>query len=403
MSSTFQNVQLAPPDSIFGVSAKYNASPLNEKYILSVGVYRSEEGKPYVYPAISKAEDKIIHNHPKDYLPMKGYAPFLKGARELLWTPELLEQYGDRIATVQTCAGTGALYMVAKLTSYFLDAPKILLSDPTWPNYYGIFGGQRNKIGTYKYLKNGVLDLEGLNESLMEQPDDCVVVLQVCGHNPTGVDPTLDQWKSILQTIQTKKDIICFDFAYMGLASGDPEHDCGIIRQALKSGLEFFVCFSFSKCMGLYGERIGCLHAVCANKEEAKAVESQIEIIGRQCYSVCPQNGALIAAEVLNDPTLKNQWIGELKACAKRIIDIREKFCDLLEEKTGRNWEFVRKQKGLFSYLLLTANEVEMLGAEGVFIPSNGRITVSAMNNSNVGFIAQAIANVLTKEKNNNC
>ena len=397
--SVFEGIEQAPPDAIFGVASKFNASQKKEKYLLSVGVYRTEDNTPYTFHAVSKAEDRIIHKYTKDYLPMNGYAPFVKAARELCFTPELITEHGDRIGSLQSAAGTGALYLVSKFTAKHLHCPKVLLPNPMWANYRQIFGDNGNKIDTYPYLKNCELDIDGFINSIREQPDGCLLVVQVCAHNPTGVDPTEEEWDKILQTANEKKHIICFDFAYMGFASGDIDKDAKVVRKYLQTGKQFFVCFSFSKCMGLYGERVGACHAICSNSKEAKAVTSQLELFGRQCWSVCPQNGSYIVSEILNDPELKQEWLSELKVCGNRIIQIRQKLCDLLETKTGRSWEFLRKQKGMFAFTGLSPAQVADLAEEGVFIPNNGRISVPALNNSNVEFVAQAIANVIQKSQ----
>jgi aspartate/tyrosine/aromatic aminotransferase len=225
-----------------------------------------------------------------------------------------------------------------------------------------------------------------------------MIVIQVVGHNPSGVDPTMAEWREIFDVIISKNHVACFDFAYMGFGSGDLETDAQPIREFAKRGSEFFVAFSFSKCMGLYAERTGVLHIVAKTAEEAAAVGSQLVRIGRQTWSVCPQNGALIAAEVLGNPELKAQWIAELGEITQRIISVRTKLCDLLEEKTGKSWEFARKQQGMFLLTGLTKQQVEDLGKEeGVFIPANGRVSLPGLNGGNVEFVAQAIANVLSK------
>lgn len=397
--SAFANTPEAPPDAIFGVATKYNASKLEKKALLSVGVYRTEDGKPYVFPCVRKAEEKMLGKHSKDYLPMTGDAAFVKAAREFLWGP-VLPEIADRTASIQSCAGTGALYLVARYVKDHLKVPKILLSNPTWANHKAIFSEQGLELGTYAWAKDCRLDIDACIKSLEDAPEGCVVLLQACAHNPTGIDPTPEQWKRILDAVKAKKHIPCFDFAYMGWASGDPDTDASVIRNFAKEGNFFFVCFSFSKCMGLYGERVGCVHAVCANAQEAKCVGSQFATIGRFTYSVCPQNGSYIATEVINDPELHKMWLEELKVISKRVIDIRAKFVQLLEQKTGKSFDFIAQQKGMFALTGLTPDEVKILGdEEGVFIPSNGRISVPALNNSNVEFVAQAVANVVAKRK----
>ncbi|KAH0792732.1 aminotransferase, classes I and II family protein [Histomonas meleagridis] len=393
--SVFGSVQAPPPDPIFGVSEKFNASPLTRKYSLTVGVYRTEEGKPYTFPAVAKAEDIILHKYSKDYLPMKGYAPFVEEARKVLWGEEVLSKYGPQIASVQSCAGTGALFLTSKFCKMHLNIPKVLLANPSWPNYKQIFGEFGHELGFFPWLKGNRLDIEGIVQSLREFPEGCLVVLQVVANNPTGTDPTTSEWHQIFDIVNEKHHIILFDFAYMGFASGDAETDCQIVREYAKMGRQFFVAFSFSKCMGLYGERIGCCHAVCSTKEEAAAVSGQLARIGRMSWSVPPENGAYIAHEVLSNPELHKEWLEELHEISMRVIELRKKLCQLLEEKTGKDWKFICEQHGMFAFTFLTPEQVGKLANEGVFIPNSGRVTIPALNSENIEFVADAIAKAI--------
>ena len=392
--SAFEKVQAPPPDAIFGVGEKYNASPLPRKYTLTVGVYRTEDAKPYVFEAVSKAEDIIAHKYSKDYLPMKGYQPFVDGARQLLWGDEILAKYGQQIASVQSCAGTGALYLTARFCLKNIKVPKVLLANPSWPNYKLIFAD--HEIGFFPWLNSEhELNMEGILETLNKEPEGSLVVLQVIASNPSGTDPTREQWNQIFDVVGKKKHIICFDFAYAGFASGSIEEDSQIVREYAKLERNFFVSFSFSKCMGLYGERIGCLHAFCGSKDEASAVAGNLARIGRSTWSVCPQNGSYIAHEVMTNPELKKLWFDELKAISKRIADLRVKFCQLLEDKTGKDWKFLIMQHGMFAYTFLTPEQVDKLYQQGVFIPTSGRVTVPLLNSENIEFVADAFANAL--------
>jgi aspartate/tyrosine/aromatic aminotransferase len=328
---------------------------------------------------------------------MNGDPTFVKAARELLWADNLPE-IGDRIGSLQTCAGTGALYLIAQFAKEHLKVPKVYLSNPMWPNYKKIFQDIPQEL--YPWEKNCLLDLEGCLNSINNATPGSLIVVQACAHNPTGIDPTPEEWKAILDKCDEKKLIVVFDFAYMGYASGDIDVDAEVVRNYAKTGHFFFCSFSFSKCMGLYGERIGCLHAICANPGEANAVRGQLAAIGRRTWSVCPQNGSFIAAAVLNDPELRKLWIEELKQVTGRVIEIRKQFVDLLEKKSGQSFEFIRKQRGMFALTGLSPAEVEILGKEeGVFIPANGRISIPALNTRNVEFVAQAVANVVAKRK----
>jgi len=389
--SIFAHIKRAPLDPIFGVANGFNASKLTEKYLLSVGVYCTEEGKPYVFPAVSKAEDNIIHKNFKNYLPMTGHPGFVKHARELLFG-DVLPEVGDRVASIQSAAGTGALNLISEFSKKHMKFPAVLISNPAWPNYDQVFGEVGHKIIRYRYVKDCKLDLPGMLEDIRNAPTGSLVVIQAVAHNPSGVDPMGSQWDEIFETVKEYGHTIAFDFAYMGWASGDMDKDAEIIRRYAKTGEQFFVAFSFSKCMGLYGERIGCCHAVCKSPKEKVNVESRLAQALRSTISVAPQNGALIANEVLSNKQLKKQWIKELKVNAKRVIDIRGKLVDKLENYTDRDWEFIRQQRGMFALTGLTSRQVDKLAENGVFIPQNGRISVPSLNNKNVDFVARAIA-----------
>lgn len=325
---------------------------------------------------------------------MTGVPSFVSGARDLLWGP-VLPEIGDRIATVQCAAGTNGLSLVGQFTKRLLNIQTALISDPNWPNYQFVFGDAGHRNSYYPYLtKEMRLNLPSIIETLEKSPEGSLVILQACAHNPSGVDPKPEQWREIFDAVERKRHTICFDFAYMGFASGSMDKDASIIREYARTGHQFFVSFSFSKCMGMYGERIGACHAVCATPAEARAVEGHLASCLRSSISLAPQNGALIAAEILNSPALRSQWQGELKSVCKRIIDIRSKFCDHLEDFTNDDWGFLRDQKGMFALTKFSPAQCEDLASKGVFIPLNGRISIPSLNRSNVEAIAKRVAMV---------
>lgn len=390
-----RNIPVAPQDGIFGIKALFDASNVPNKQLLSLGVYLDENQKFYTYPAVAKAEDLIIHKHDKNYLPMPGYPPLLEPAKELLLGP-LYNEMKDRVASCQSVAGTGGVFMTARFVYERLrDTKVVLLGGPSWPNYHPIFAAQDQPLTMYPWLKNNRFNVSGCIDAINKAPPKSLVIMQVCGHNPTGVDPTMEEWREVLAAVDKKDDYVLWDFAYMGYASGDMDKDAAIIREYGRKGRPMFVAYSFSKCMGLYGERIGVLHTFAENKRDAEATCSQMVAIGRQTYSVCPQNGALIAAEILNTPSLKKQWIGEVKQCAQRLIDIRKTFCDLVEKKSGHDFTHVRQQRGMFAWSGLTEAQVKHLYKKGVFIPLSGRIAIPGLNNSNVEFVADIVADAL--------
>jgi aspartate/tyrosine/aromatic aminotransferase len=245
-------------------------------------------------------------------------------------------------------------------------------------------------------LKDGVLDIEGTLAALRAAPEECVVLLQVCANNPTDVDPTLEQWDRILEVLVAKQHLALFDFAYMGVGLGDIDIDAEPVGGYARSGQEFFVAFSFSKVMGLYGERIGCAHIVTKDPVAVPILEGRMARISRGAWNVCPQNGCLIVDTELSNPALRAQREGEVKAAGKRAIDIRHRLCDLLEPKTGRAWPIIRQAKGFFGFSGLTSDQVKRLAEEwDVFLPASERITFPSLNHKNVEYVADATAAVV--------
>jgi aspartate/tyrosine/aromatic aminotransferase len=231
---------------------------------------------------------------------MAGYPPFIAASRKFLWTDSVLEAIGDRIATVQTSAYTGALFLVSRITKRFLDVPRVFISDPFWSSYIPIFQENAHTIAHYPYLKGWEFNCDGTLAALDSAPDGCLVVLQVCGHNPTGLDPTREQWLRLFECCARKRHLICFDFAYIGFGSGAMATDAWPVRHRATTEVEFFVAFSFSKCVILYGERIGSFHVVCKDNAVTETIHGQLVRIGRGTWSMRPQNGSYIATEILN-------------------------------------------------------------------------------------------------------
>jgi aspartate/tyrosine/aromatic aminotransferase len=210
---------------------------------------------------------------------MIGFRPFLNRARSLLWTDAIRTEMGDRIATAQTVAG-GAVHLCSHVCKGILKVPQVMVSDPAWPSYGIIFGDLGHTIAYYPYIKDGLLNLDGICNAIEAGPEGSLIVLQICGHNPTGIDPTYDEWQSLLRACRKGRHLVLFDFAYMRFASGDIGEDARIVRQCTRAGMEFFCAFSFSKCMGLYSERIGALHVVSNELKCASIIEGQLIRMG---------------------------------------------------------------------------------------------------------------------------
>jgi len=397
----FSHVQVAPPDPILGVSLAYKADPSPNKVDLGVGAYRTDDGLPLVLSSVKKAEKAILDaNYNKEYLPIDGLAEFDRLATELLFGADLKGQE-KRVVTVQSLSGTGALRLGAALIArIFANKPTVYVSKPTWSNHFNIFRNERLEVKEYRYFdpRTNGLDFEGMIADLKAAPDQSVIVLHLCAHNPTGVDPNTEQWEIIANVIQEKKHIPFVDGAYQGYASGDLDHDAFAARLFFRRGFEFFSAQSFSKNFGLYGERIGSFFAVTNSPQAAEAVLSQVKLDARALYSNPPVHGARIVAKVLSDPELYKEWTSELKQMSGRIIQMRQQLFDaLVARKTPGDWSHIVKQIGMFAYTGLTPEQVDILiNKYHIYLLKSGRISMAGVSTKTVNYIAEAIHDAVT-------
>ncbi|OMJ70441.1 hypothetical protein SteCoe_31580 [Stentor coeruleus] len=393
----FGEVKLAPPDPILGMSVAFRNDPSPDKVDMGVGAYRTNEAKPLIFQAVREAERRILDDPTinKEYLPIEGLDSFNRLARDLILGSDCPATAEGRVVTLQTLSGTGSLRIGAECCKAFLNPPCAYVSRPTWGNHNTIFEKAGMQVKSYAYWKESTrgLDLEGMLADLAEAPAGSVVILHACAHNPTGVDPSPAQWDQIADFLATKDVTLYFDSAYQGFATGDLDNDAYAIRSFIRRGFQCFVSQSFAKNTGLYGERIGALHIVTANRETSEKVLSQAKIIVRASYSNPPKHGALIVSRILSDPALKESWINELKDVSKRIIDMRHK---LVEELTALavpgDWSHVITQIGMFSFTGLTPAQCEnMINKWHCYMLKNGRISMTGINTSNVAYVARAI------------
>jgi aspartate/tyrosine/aromatic aminotransferase len=275
----------------------------------------------------------------------------------------------------------------------------VVVPNPTWGNHFNIFESAGLPTSEYRYFdrKTLGLDLKGMLEDLRALPKGTCVLLHVCAHNPTGVDPTKEQWQMILDVVKEKGLLPFFDSAYQGFASGDVDIDAYAVRLFEQTGMEMLVAQSYSKNMGLYGERVGALSLVTKSKETAGRVMSQMMIVVRANYSNPPKHGAAVAATILSDPTLLKQWKAELKAMVDRIAAVRKGLRQELEKiNAPGSWEFMTKQIGMFTFTALTKDMCERLAKDhAIYITSNGRISLAGLKMNQLPKMAQAIKDVM--------
>jgi len=394
-ASTWANVPQGPPDAILGITEAFKADSFKEKINLGVGAYRDDQGKPYVLPSVRTAEDKVVSAQlNKEYAGITGVPEFTKAAAVLAYGAG--SSALDRLVITQSISGTGALRIGgAFLERFYPGAKKIYIPNPSWANHGAVFKDSGLGVEKYRYYNKDTigLDFEGMVADIKGAPKNSIFLLHACAHNPTGVDPTPEQWKEISEAVKAGEHYAFFDMAYQGFASGDTDKDAFPVRHFVEHGHNICLAQSFAKNMGLYGERVGAFSIVCADAAEKKRVDSQIKILVRPLYSNPPVHGARIASEILNDSALNKQWLGEVKGMADRIISMRALLKKELENLGSKHdWSHITSQIGMFAYTGLTPEQMDKLAKEhSVYATKDGRISVAGITSGNVKRLAEAI------------
>ncbi|AEW71714.1 Aromatic-amino-acid aminotransferase [Enterobacter ludwigii] len=396
----FQKVDAYAGDPILSLMERFKEDPRSDKVNLSIGLYYNEEGIIPQLQAVAEAEARLnaVPHGASLYLPMEGLNSYRNTIAPLLFGADHAVLTQKRVATIQTLGGSGALKVGADfLKKYFPDSG-VWVSDPTWENHVAIFEGAGFTVQTYPWFDsetNGVR-VDALLEKLNTLPERSIVLLHPCCHNPTGADLTNAQWDAVIDVLKTRNLIPFLDIAYQGFGAG-MEEDAYAIRAVASAGLPALVSNSFSKIFSLYGERVGGLSVVCEDAEAAGRVLGQLKATVRRIYSSPPNFGAQVVATVLGDDRLKASWLAEVESMRKRILTMRQELVDVLKEAVpGHNFDYLLKQRGMFSYTGLSAAQVDHLREEfGVYLISSGRMCVAGLNASNVHRVAQAFAAVM--------
>jgi aspartate/tyrosine/aromatic aminotransferase len=390
----FEKVELAPPDPILGIGVAFNNDPRGQKINLGIGTFKDADLNPYVLETVKEAEKRLlIQNISKDYLPIEGERAFLPLVKELSFGSN-----DPSIMAVQTVGGTGALRLGAEFLKKY-DYHYIYIPDPSWDNHQRIFHHAAFEVGKYPYYNPSTrsFDCGAMIATLKRIPSRSVILLQACCHNPTGFDPTFEEWKEIALVMKERELLPYFDFAYQGFGRG-LEPDAEAIRYFVSQRIECLVAASYSKNFGLYAERLGALFVLCGTEERAKKVESQVKIIVRGLYSNPPCHGARVVATILGDKALRKEWETELNAMRFRIVEMRKALTLALEIRLGekdKRFEFMKQQIGMFSYTGLSEKAAEKLIAEhAIYVPKDGRINVAGLNTENIEVVADAIVKV---------
>ena len=390
----FEFLPTAPPDSILGLSDAFAKDSRANKINLTVGVYKDEQGRTPISATVKKAEEILLRTETsKGYMPIEGHPGYLKAVVDLVFGKSIDT---ERVAAAQTPGGTGALRVGADTVAKHFPGTRIWLSNPTWANHGSIFQAAGLETPVYPYLTadKTALDFSAMLGELKAQGRrGDLVCLHACCHNPTGIDPTSDQWQEISDLLSEKQMIPFVDFAYQGFGDG-LEADSIPLHTLLKKNVEAIVCNSFSKNFGLYSERVGTVMLVGKESKSTEAALSQIRQAIRCNYSNPPRHGAATVATILTDPTLRAEWVTEVDGMRNRISQMRAMFIDGMKaSKACRDFSFLNRQKGMFSYSGLNSMQADWLKKErGIYIVGTGRINVAGMATSTMPTLCAAIA-----------
>jgi aromatic-amino-acid transaminase len=398
-ASPFAQIELAPPDPIIGLTEAFNNDTNPKKVSLGAGVYQDGAGKVSILEVVREAQERFLEEEKtKNYMPIDGIPAFNQQAQALLLGADSGVLAGRRAVTVQALGGTGALKVGADFLKRFFPTSQVWISNPSWENHRQLFEAAGFTVNNYPYYDRETrgLDFTSMLDTLRKLPARSIVVLHACCHNPTGVDPSREEWKRLLDVFQTSDLIPFFDIAYQGFGDGI-DADAFAVRTFAEAGIPCLVSQSFSKSFALYRERVGALTVVTAGEEETKRVQSQLKRVIRTNYSSPASHGAQIVASVLADAGARARWEKEVAEMRDRIRKMRELFVRRIREKgVEQDFGFIERQRGMFSYSELPREVVDRLRSEyGIYIVGSGRICVAALNENNIDYVCEAIAETL--------
>ena len=398
MTTRFSGIKLGPPIEVFALQKAFVDDTYEKKVNLAVGAYRTHEGKPWVLPVVRKVEKSLaaddLQNH--EYLPVLGLDAFSQAATSILLGVDSPVIAQGRAFGIQTLSGTGALRVAAEFLSRILHYDTFYYSRPTWENHKLVFiSGGFKKACEYTYWNPTTrsIDIEGMLKDLGDAPENSVIIFHACAHNPTGCDPTPEQWMKLADVIEKKRLFPLFDSAYQGFASGDLDKDAYSVRLFAKRGIEFMCTQSFAKNFGLYNERVGNLVVVMSDTKEIAQTKSQLTLIVRGMYSNPPNHGARIVATVLRNPDLFKDWTGHIAEMSGRIKEMRKSLYErLIRLGTPGSWEHITEQIGMFSYTGLSERQVEhLINHYHIYMLRSARINMCGLNELNLDYVANAM------------
>jgi len=397
----FEQLKTLPADPILGINQTFIKDPNPNKINLSVGVYQNAEGLTPIFAAVKKAEQELINaQQTKSYAPQAGDPSFVELSSRMLLGNSLFEKLGDRVATVMTPGGCGALRMCAELLMQSKPTAKVWVSDPTWANHFPLLESAGLVLETYAYYNPETrrVDFDAMIESLGSIPEGDVVLLHGCCHNPTGADLTTSQWDQVIALLGERNLLPFIDTAYQGFGDGLEEDVYGL-RRAIEKLPEVLVASSCSKNFGLYRERTGAATVITQTATQTAAAKSHILSAARRSYSMSPYHGGGIVGHLLGNEELKAQWQIELDQVRERMNKLRQGLAVGLNDAQSKiDFSFVGDSKGMFCFLGIPQQDVLTLRAEyGIYLLESTRFNVAGLSEKNLPVIVERVADVITR------
>lgn len=392
----FETLQAMPADAILGLIAEHRDDPRPNKIDLGIGVYRNAAGETPVLDTVKKAERHLLETQTsKSYLGTAGDASFNAAMQAMTFAGVVPD---ERLVTIQTPGGSGSLRVAAGLLLRARAGARVWVSEPTWANHVPLLGGAGMELKSFPYYDNErhVIQIDAMLDALRAAPQGDTVLLHACCHNPSGFDPSEDEWRAIADVIVERELIPFVDVAYQGFAR-NVEDDAFIIRHLAQRVPEMIVANSCSKNFGLYRDRVGSMSFLSADAATQSIVSSQANNYVRTLYSVPPDHGAAVVSMILNNADLRDEWLVELKEMQGRLQDMRALLNDALLQKTsGRGFSHLVRANGMFCFLGITAEQVAKLKRDfGIYMVDSSRINVAGITAGNVDYLADSIAAVL--------
>jgi aspartate/tyrosine/aromatic aminotransferase len=395
----FESLQAASADAILGLIAEHGNDPRPEKVDLGVGVYRTEAGQTPVLDVVKKAEQILVDTQDsKAYLGTVGAADFNAAMQALTFGDAAP---GDRLTTIQTPGGSGALRVAAGMILRASPDASVWASEPTWANHAPLLGGAGLKLKPYPYYdtENHVIRIDEMLAALSSAPAGDVVLLHACCHNPSGLDPAQDQWRAITDVIVERGLVPFIDMAYQGFAKS-LDDDAFLVRHMAERVTEMIVATSCSKNFGLYRDRVGTLSFLARDTASRDVIYSQVNNLVRTIYSVPPDHGAAVVSLILNDDARRSAWVMELEEMRERLQDMRHLLNDaLIQQAPDHDFSHLVRATGMFCFLGITVEQVARLKQDfGVYMVDSSRINVAGITPQNVSYVAASIAATLQGE-----